>query len=35
MAKKSKSKSKLKLPKLASARNWNTVTKLAAMAKDE
>jgi len=23
--------SKLKLPKLATARNWNTVTKLAAM----
>jgi uncharacterized protein (DUF1697 family) len=27
--------SKLKLPKLGTARNWNTVTKLAAMAKDE
>ncbi len=27
--------SKLKLPRLATARNWNTVTKLAAIAKDE
>lgn len=27
--------SKLKLPKLATARNWNTVTKLAAMARGE
>lgn len=27
--------SKLKLPKLGTARNWNTVTKLAAMAREE
>jgi uncharacterized protein (DUF1697 family) len=27
--------SKLKTPKLATARNWNTVTKLAAMAREE
>jgi uncharacterized protein (DUF1697 family) len=27
--------SKLKLPKLSTARNWNTVTKLAAMAREE
>lgn len=27
--------SKLKLPKLGTARNWNTVTKLAAMLRDE
>ena len=27
--------SKLKTPKLGTARNWNTLTKLAAMAKDE
>jgi uncharacterized protein (DUF1697 family) len=28
-------KSKLKMPKLGTARNWNTVTKLAAMAREE
>lgn len=28
-------RSKLRLPKLGTARNWNTVTKLAAMARDE
>jgi uncharacterized protein (DUF1697 family) len=32
---KGQGQSKLKMPKLGTARNWNTVTKLAAMAREE